>query len=302
MLYSLLNVNSKCIIYVAAMDEDCYWFLKKTAIERVIVINIKEVETNYPLLKKTKNQRTKPEYYFTSKGYICHFITQKEKKIDSITYLDSDLYFFSDPQPIFDDLIDASIGITKHNFHWLNAYQLKYGKFNAGWITFKTKPEGLKCLEEWMINCSNWCYSYLDDDKYGDQKYLDLWPKKYKNVKVIKAKGANLAPWNIKNYSIQIKEDKIYVDNELLIFYHFSKLNRVNHNQYKTNLNRGFVSADGLIKDKIYKPYIKELIKYQSPFENKSLNLNNHKTFKTRLYDFEKKIRDYLFVDTIKID
>ena len=43
MLYSLLNVNSKCFIYVAAMDENCYNLLEKTVIERVNIINIKEI-------------------------------------------------------------------------------------------------------------------------------------------------------------------------------------------------------------------------------------------------------------------
>ena len=302
MIDSLLKVNPNYFIYVVAMDEDCHHLLKSTVKERVNIINLKEVENKYFELKKTKAQRTKPEYYFTSKGFICHYIIQKEKQIDSITYLDSDLYFFSDPQSIFDELKDASVGITKHNFHWLSLHQKKYGKFNAGWITFKTTLEGMKCLEEWMVDCSNWCFGYLDGQKYGDQKYLDSWKEKYKSVKIIETKGANLAPWNIKKYSIKTKGDKILIDDDILIFYHFSKLYQVSHNQFKTNLNRVFVSTGGIIKDKIYLPYLIELIKHQSTFKKKLSNSNKDKTFKTRLSDFERKIRDYFFEDIIQIN
>jgi hypothetical protein len=302
MIYSLLKVNPNCFIYVVAMDEDCYKLLQKTVNARVSIINIKDVENKYPLLKKTKAYRTKPEYYFTSKGFVCHYIVQKENQIDLITYLDSDLYFFSDPQTIFDELKDASVGITKHNFHWLSLHQQKYGKFNAGWITFKTSTEGLECLEEWMFDCSNWCFGYLDGQKYGDQKYLDSWRDKYKGVKIIETKGANLAPWNIKKYSIKTEGDKILIDDDVLIFYHFSKLHQVSHYQFKTNLNRFFVSSKGIIKDKIYLPYLYDLIKHKSSFKKKLSNSNKDQTFKTRLLDYESEIRNYFFEDIIKIN
>ena len=301
MIYSLLKVNPNCFIYVVAMDEDCYKLLKKTVNNRVSIINLNEVENKYPQLKKTKTHRTKPEYYFTSKGFICHYIIQKEKQIDSVTYLDSDLYFFSDPQSIFDELKEASVGITKHNFHWLSLHQQKYGKFNAGWITFKTTTEGLKCLEEWMVDCSNWCFGYLDGQKYGDQKYLDSWGEKYKSVKVIKTKGANLAPWNIKKYSIKTKGNQILIDEDILIFYHFSKLYQVNSNQFKTNLNRFFVSIGGIIKDKIYLPYLTKLVNHQTSSIKILSNSNRNKTFKGRFLNLERKIRDYFFDDIISV-
>jgi len=153
-----------------------------------------------------------------------------------------------------------------------------------------------------MVDCSNWCFGYLDGQKYGDQKYLDSWKEKYKSVKIIETKGANLAPWNIKKYSIKIKGDKILIDDDILIFYHFSKLYQVSPNQFKTNLNRVFVSTGGIIKNKIYLPYLNELVKHQSTFKKKLLNSNKDKTFKTRLSDFERKIRDYFFEDIIKIN
>ena len=152
-----------------------------------------------------------------------------------------------------------------------------------------------------MIDCSNWCFGYLEGQKYGDQKYLDLWREKYKSVKVIETKGANLAPWNIKKYSIKTKGDKILIDDDILIFYHFSKLHQVSHNQFKTNLNRVFVSTGGVIKDKIYLPYITELIRHQRPFKKALSNSNKEKTLMGKLLNLERKIRDYFFEDIILI-
>ena len=59
----------------------------------------------------------------------------------------------------------------------------RFGKFNVGWLTFKNDEIAIKCLKNWGNNCINWCYDYVEDNKYADQKYLDDWPKDYENVK-----------------------------------------------------------------------------------------------------------------------
>ena len=111
---------------------------------------INELEKKYQDLKKCRLNRTLTEFYFTSKGYLCKYIFELHNHIDIITYIDSDLYFFSNPSSLFDELRGYSVGITKHNFHWSTIYFLKYGKYNAGWITFRKDENGLKCLNDWI--------------------------------------------------------------------------------------------------------------------------------------------------------
>ena len=96
-------------------------------------------------------------------------------------------------------------------------------------------------------------------EKYGDQKYLNGWIKKYNGVKVITSNGANLAPWNINKFKLSTKGKKIYVENDLLIFFHFSKLEWIELNKFKTNLSRVYVRISRIIKKRIYIPYLEKL-------------------------------------------
>jgi hypothetical protein len=300
MIDSLLNANKSAIIYVAVMDHLCYKNLKIRENSRVKVISIDEIEQQYPNLKNTKINRTKPEYYYSCKGFVCHYVLSINPDLKSITYIDSDLCFFSDPNPIFDELEGASVGVTKHNFHWLCSHQKKYGLFNAGWVTFMTNQQGMKCLEEWMEDCVNWCYAYLEDEKYADQKYLNAWSKKYSGVKVIQSKGANVAPWNIKNYNLKLLNGQIFVDNDVLIFYHFSNLIRLNPKEFKTNLSRVFVKTKGVIRDHLYRPYIQCLVKNELK-EVFKINKSKSFSFKEKIRSIERTLRTILYNDRISI-
>jgi hypothetical protein len=300
MINSLLKTNNSLIIYVVAMDHLCYKSLKIAENTRVKIISIDKIEQQYPSLKSIKTKRTKPEYYFSCKGFVCHYLLSLDASLESISYIDSDLYFFSDPKPLLDELKGASVGITKHNFHWLCSHQKKYGLYNAGWITFMKNKEGIKCLEEWMEDCINWCYAYVEGEKYGDQKYLNTWSKKYSGVKVIQHKGANVAPWNIKNYNLKVLNGQIFIGKDVLIFYHFSNLIRLNNQEFKTNLSRVFVKTKGVISDHLYKPYIQNLLENE---QNKVIKINKGKFFslKDTIRSTERAIRTFLYNDRISL-
>jgi len=219
------------------------------------------LESFIPELSIAKSNRTNVEYFYTCSSAICYYVLRNVKEIDIITYLDADLYFFRSPEPIFKELGDKSIGIIEHSFGWLLKRNLKYGKYNVGWVNFRNDKNGFQCVSEWMENCISWCYQRVEDGKYADQKYLDSWPPKYSGVHVIKNKGANLGPWNVGNYKLSKIGDEILVDNEPLIFYHFANLKQVEEGLFKTQLSRIFVSTSGILKTDIYIPYIKELVK-----------------------------------------
>ena len=190
------------VLYILGMDEMCEKILKKTPLPNSILYSHEALKSFKPVLKLLQIERTTAEYFFTCSAQVCEFILSRNPNIDILNYIDVDLCFFSSPEPIFNELGNASIGIIKHNFHWTAKSKIKYGIYNVGWISFRNDKIGLKCISDWSDDCINWCYQRLENNLYADQKYLDLWPKKYKGLKVIKNKGANLAIWNIKNYKI----------------------------------------------------------------------------------------------------
>ncbi len=284
------------------MDDKSYKYLNDNPLNNVQILHIKELEKKFPLLKIAKLNRNRIEYFFTCSPAVCNYVMDQFDFIDSITYLDADLYFFSDPKKVFDEIENNSIAIIEHRFHWTTKRQLKYGRFNVGWVTFKNDSEGKKCLIQWMENCLDWCYQKVEKDRFGDQKYLNRWPSLYKNLYVIQNKGANVAIWNIPNYHLSFKEDKIFIDNQQLIFYHFANIDQINKSTFNTNLSRVFINLKGILLNKIYIPYLREL-KSNMIFNDEFISKkDNHISgLKYSFIDLSRKIRSFFFKDLVEL-
>jgi hypothetical protein len=287
-------------LFMFCMDDESFYYLKELDLVSGVILSHKQIEDFIPNLGLAKKNRSRVEYFYTCSPAICYYVLQNFEQVELITYLDADIYFYSSPKPLYEELGDASVGIIDHRFHWISQRNSRYGKFNVGWINFRRDQDGLNCLTNWLECCINWCYQRLEDGKYADQKYLDIWPEKFKNVRILHNKGANLAIWNIKNYKLNIIDTDVLVDNEKLIFYHFSNLKQISDHVFSSDLSRVLVRTTQLILNKIYLPYVNSLLKYQV---NKSIpkkdNYNNKIRYQFKI--FSRYIRHIIFPDTIKI-
>ena len=285
------------------MDDESFFFFYSNPIKNTIPFYYSKMENFFPKLLEAKQNRNRVEYFFTCSPAVCNYIIKNNSNIKSITYLDSDLYFFSSPKIIFDEIKNKSISIIEHRFNFITKRQIKYGKYNVGWITFKNDNEGLKCISDWMSDCLSWCYQTVENERFGDQKYLDKWPKKYKNIHSITCKGANVAIWNIGNYKFSKIDNQIMVDQEKLIFYHFANFNQIDVRCFKTNLSRVFVRLNGVIKNDIYTPYAKIILE-NNVFNKRIIKKkDNHlkSVLKTRLTILYRNIRNLFFNDELCI-
>lgn len=254
---SLTQVCRNFKLWILCFDDIAYGLLKKMDLKNIILISLSEFEDEG--LLGVKNSRTPVEYCWTTTPSLPLYILKKWNKIDSIAYLDADLYFYADPFVIYEELDSGSILVVSHNYSKRYAKnELKHGKFNVQFLIFKNNVEGLRCLEWWRDKCLDWCYVRYESRKWGDQKYLDEWPQRFSGVKVLSHKGGGVAPWNIQNYDIKKVEDKIFIDDQELVFYHFHQLNIINPNAY--DLSRGYPLSRNVI-ELIYKPYISQLRK-----------------------------------------
>ena len=117
---------------------------------------------------------------------------------------------------------------------------------------------GFVCNIFFYFSCINWCYDYVEDDKYADQKYLDSWPEKYKNIKILPYEYSS-APWNISNENIEItSNNKMLINKNNLIFFHFHGLNIYNY-FFSTGLSMYNKKLKKVFVDHIYKKYVAEL-------------------------------------------
>jgi hypothetical protein len=205
------------------------------------------------------DQRKYSELFFTSSPFLVKFAIEEVAEGDIVVYLDADLFFFENPQAVFDELADGSIGIIRHNYP-NNRQRLatKYGTFNVGLVVFRNDAEGGRVLDWWAERCIEWCHDFPMDGKYADQGYLDYFPKLSSQTVILPNPGFNLAPWNTSSSTLISEQQKVSVNNQPLLFFHFHGLSRVGKRvisaqlTYRSLLNKSVFQA-------IYGPYVKAL-------------------------------------------
>jgi len=216
-------------LYIFLFDEKSEKILKELNLSKATIIS----QTNFEdkQLLSVKNFRSKSEYFWTSTPFVIDYAINKFN-LDSCTYLDADLLFFDSPAKLLDELGNDSIMITEHRYHPEHDKTETAGKYCVQFNTFVNDQRGKQALDWWKDACLQWCYARSEDGKFGDQKYLDDWPKRFKGVHELQHIGGGVAPWNIARYEIFEKDGNVFIEENKrvypLIFYHFHKTNIYN--------------------------------------------------------------------------
>jgi hypothetical protein len=271
--YSLEKYCPDFHLYIFAFDDKCYDLLKKLKLEKATIISLKEFEDDE--LLRVKPSRTSAEYCWTSTSSTILFVLQKYK-VDMCTYLDADIFFYSSPKPIFDELGAKSILITEHRYSPQYNKEVKSGKYCVQFITFKNDENGLKALKWWRERCIEWCYARYEDGKFGDQLYLDDWTERFEGVHVLQHLGGGIASWNVQQYNFSLQDNRLIgIENQSgkkfeVIFYHFHYLRFFTNG--KVELGRRVLTQN--VIDIFYKPYIRELDKLKSQIQSIDERMN----------------------------
>lgn len=252
MYHSLQRWSPEAILHVLTLDLQSAMVLMELNLAGMEVLTIADLEVADSELAATKGTRSRIEYYFTcGPAFILHTL-RTHLDIELLTYIDADTFFYSDPSILLKELSGSSIGVTVHRFN----RSCIEGNFNVGWITFRRDKDGMDCASWWRARCVEWCYERFEDGKYADQKYLDEWPTRFKGVKVIQNRGANVAPWNVRDYRIQFTGRIVTVDGEPLVFFHFHRFRQITPWLYNTNLGLTFRFPSRILIKQVYSPYI----------------------------------------------
>jgi hypothetical protein len=256
-------------IFILCLDDFTFDYLSGQNGKEVHPIRLTDLEKYDKDLFAAKQNRSKIEYFFTLSPCLPIYILKNFPEAAHITYLDSDLYFFSDPKPIYDELGDKSILIIPHRFPSALKDLEIYGLFNVGFQIFKNDEAGLNCLHRWRSQCIECCKDELEGGRFADQKYLDEWPHLYaKSLVVCSHPGANLAPWNVSNYELTREGESIRISGQPLIFYHFQRLRFIKKRLVTHGLDEYKVYPNKILKDFIYAPYLGALIRKNEVFSH----------------------------------
>lgn len=196
-----------------------------------------------------------------------------------IYYIDPDIYFYSPIVKLQRVLEDFDIVLTPHMMHPYEDDKapsdqdiLQAGSYNLGFIAIKSSIESLKLCVWWKQKLFQSCFVDLANGLFVDQKWMDLTPSLFNNVFIFKDFGHNVAYWNIHERQIIQKNNSYFVNNDELVFFHFSGLTFDNVSLISKHQSRYNLSM-------LPKEYNDLFLDYAARVKN-----NNSSTFKKMRY------------------
>lgn len=242
-------------LYVLCAHDVVYDILKAIQFEDVVLFKLNDIE-NEKLLEAKAN-RIFHAYCWTLKPVFMHFVMKNFAEANYFAHLDADLCFYSSPFMIFTEKPDASLFLTHHrNSEMFNAFYDITGIYNTGFVGARQDRTAVAAITKWKDQCIENCPIKEDpaNKLFGDQRYVEGWEAEFGNVHVVESVGVNAALWNISNYTVTKKESHVYLDDQPLIFYHFSGLSILGEREF--NLCWYYKIEDEETVNLIYKPYL----------------------------------------------
>lgn len=245
-------------LHVLCLSPACRDALLSMDLPGVRVTALEALEAACPELLAVKGGRSRIEYYFTLTPIWPLYLLEQGRCPDRVTYLDSDLWFFSSPMPLLDAQGEASVSVVGHRFPPRLAHLEEYGRYNVGWLSFRGDDRGMACLRWYRDRCLEWCFDRLENGRFADQKYLDTLVG-FEGVQVLEHPGANLAPWNVDRHEVTLSPEGVLADGVPLVFYHFHGLRRLAWKIYESGLGvyRARLTRD--LRGAVYESYLREL-------------------------------------------
>jgi hypothetical protein len=197
---SLLRHSATYTLWILCVDDYAFEVLERLAPPNIRPLRLSMLET--PELLRIKPTRTRSEYCWTLTPFAPRFVFETDATVGRVTYLDADLWFRRNPAPLFEELegAGASVLITDHAYAPEYDQSSTSGQYCVQFITF-VRHGGELVRQWWEDRCIEWCYARFEDGKFGDQKYLDDWPKRFKGlVHVLQKQEHAQAPWNATRY------------------------------------------------------------------------------------------------------
>ena len=260
------NSSQEICWKVLALDLETFDLLKKLDAPNIQIFNVEQIG---PELKMVQISRTHKEFCWSAGAIFLDFVLKNNLTTPFVGYIDADCYFFGDISSCISELgNDKNIAAHAHNFskkrqHW----EKSVGKFNVGLVIGRKSTELAKCIQTWKDEVLESCTSDTSTGNFGDQKYLDSWPIRYKGFVELRSRGVGLAPWNIDHLKLSNSRSGMTVNNDDLIFYHFHGVHQVIDSKFCTMLEpaRGY-TITRKVRQRLYLPYIRELLTVANQF------------------------------------
>ncbi len=192
MLRSLRRHDPQAEIFPLCFDPVAFEVVAGLGDAMITPIGAAEITAFEPRLEEY-GKRDRWEFYATHKPVLPLYVFSRQPELGAICHIDADTFFFASPQPLFDEIGQASIALSPHRFSPIYEGLVIYGQFNAGFIYWRRDLIGWRCLDDYRTDCFRWCRARAEPDgRYMNQGYLTSWWRRYPSVHAIRHPGVNL--------------------------------------------------------------------------------------------------------------
>lgn len=244
---SLIATTDNFILYALAMDEETFIVLSKLNYESLIPIRIDDLLTDE--IRGVRENTSHGQFCWVNQPLICRHLLDHHR-LEMVVYLEADSFFFSDPEVLFEELGDSSVSLVPHNFSSEFDNSDVAGRFCVQFNAFRNDDRAHSVLADWIK--ANFSYSKLRPNFYPGQKCIDAWPEKFLGIKVLKNKGAGVAPWNIRGYLLSKSNGIPLVDGVPVVFYHYHQYGRLVNGAHEL----GSYPMTLEVVETFYRPYV----------------------------------------------
>jgi len=260
MIRSLRRQDPDAQVWVLCLSVDAQTILREMREPGIHIIALRDFEAGDAGLAKAKaDGRSTIEYYFTLTPSLILHVMNVAPAAEIVTYLDGDLWFLADPEPVYREMGEDSILIIPHGFAPEMKERERYGIYNVGWVSFRTDARGKDCARWWRDRTIEWCFDRVEDGRFADQGYLNQFSSRFEGVHVLAHPGANLAPWNIGTRAISACDGVLRANQDQVLFFHFHELKRLPSGAYLASHGAYKAPLTPVMRDCLYRPYLREI-------------------------------------------
>lgn len=197
---SLLKHCTNAHLWILCVTTEAFDVLKSLDLSRTELIHPSFYDDSEIML--LRHQRSRKEICWTLTPTSIKAVFKKRPDIETVTYVDADLFFLKSPEEILEEFQQSGkhVLITRHDYHPIWDKTASSGEFNVQFITVN-RSRGLEVIEAWDRDCRDWCFDYHWEGLIGDQGYLSQWPDEFPDlVHIAKDTAKFQGPWNAQRF------------------------------------------------------------------------------------------------------
>ena len=224
---------------------------------------------NVPDLRSFLFKYTLLECNTAVKPYLLEHLFERHD-LERLIYFDPDIWITGSLDELAELLERHSIVLTPHldapidDDAWPSEQAiLQSGAYNLGFIALRRSEVTRRLLSWWQDRLYDQCLVQIEKGLFVDQKWIDLVPGIFggtdQEVYVLTHPGYNVAYWNLHGRTVTLEGEGPQVNDEPLIFFHFSGVEPESLEQVSKHQDRFTLDGVGQAAE-LYRRYSELLI------------------------------------------